>query len=72
VLEQGPIRSNFSGAREVSLRLPEPYAALAKARRVGLLDARSAIEVSPVDDIHFEAEAHLRLGEAVAEAVNRL
>lgn len=72
VLEQGPIRSDFSGARAVSLRLPELYAALAKARGVECLDAGSVIEVSPVDGIHFEAVAHLKLGGAVAEAVSRL
>ncbi|MFL4994932.1 MAG: SGNH/GDSL hydrolase family protein [Microvirga sp.] len=72
VLEQGPIRSDFTGAREVSLRLPELYAALAKARGVEFLDAGKVIEVSPVDGIHFEATAHLGLGAAVAEAVSRL
>jgi lysophospholipase L1-like esterase len=72
VLEQGPIRSEFSGAREVSLKLSTLYAALAEARRVGYLDAGSVVEVSPVDGIHFEAEAHRRLGAAVAEAVTRL
>jgi lysophospholipase L1-like esterase len=72
VLEQGPIRSEFSGAREVSLKLPVLYAALAKARDVEFLDAGSVIAVSPMDGIHFEAEAHRRLGAAVAEAVARL
>jgi lysophospholipase L1-like esterase len=72
VLEQGPIRSEFTGAREVSLRLPALYRALAEARGVGFLDAGSVIEVSPVDGIHFEPEAHGRLGRAVAEAVRGL
>jgi lysophospholipase L1-like esterase len=71
VLEQGPIRSDFSGAREVSLRLAKLYATLAEARGVEFLDAGSVIEVSPIDGIHFEAEAHLRLAGAVAEAVSR-
>ncbi|EYD74701.1 Lipolytic enzyme, G-D-S-L [Rubellimicrobium mesophilum DSM 19309] len=72
VLEQGPIRSEFSGAREASLRLPALYRALAEARGVGFLDAGSVIEVSPTDGIHFEPEAHKALGAAVAEAVRRL
>ncbi|QRM29072.1 SGNH/GDSL hydrolase family protein [Microvirga sp. VF16] len=72
VLEQGPIRSEFSGAREVSLQLPALYAALAQDRGVEFLDAGSVIEVSPVDGIHFGAEAHRRLGAAVAEVVARL
>ena len=72
VLEQGPIRSEFSGAREVSLQLPALYAALAQDRGVEFLDAGSVIEVSSVDGIHFGAEAHRRLGAAVAEVVARL
>ena len=72
VLEQGPIRSEFTGAREVSLRLPPLYRALAEARGVGFLDAGQMIEVSPTDGIHFEPEAHGRLGAAVAEAVQGL
>lgn len=72
VLEQGPIRSEFSGAREVSLKLPALYEALAIARGAGFLDAGSVIEVSPLDGIHFEAEAHRRLGAAVADVIGRL
>ena len=71
VLEQGPIRADFTGARDVSLRLPGLYAALAEARGVAFLDAGSVIEVSLVDGIHFEPEAHRRLGAAVAEAIDR-
>jgi hypothetical protein len=41
-------------------------------RGAGFLDAGRVIEVSPMDGIHYEAEAHRRLGEAVAEAVGRL
>ena len=72
VLEQGPIRSEFVGARAVSLRLPPLYRALAEARGVGFLDAGQVIEVSPTDGIHFEPEAHGRLGAAMAEAVRAL
>jgi lysophospholipase L1-like esterase len=72
VLEQGPIMSEFTGAREKSLQLPALYRALAEARGAAFLDAGSVIEVSVTDGIHFEPEAHRRLGEAVAEAVRRL
>ena len=72
VLEQGPIAAEFLGAREVSLRLPVLYARLAQARGAGFLDAGQVIDVSPTDGIHFEPEAHQRLGQAVAEAVARL
>ncbi|CAA9430067.1 MAG: hypothetical protein AVDCRST_MAG15-2786 [uncultured Rubellimicrobium sp.] len=72
VLEQGPIASEFTGAHEVSLRLPELYDRLAQARGAAFLDAGRVIEVSPVDGIHFEPEAHVALGRAVAEAVRAL
>lgn len=72
VIEQGPICSEFVGAHAVSLQLPALYAALAEARGVGFLDAGSIIQVSPVDGIHLEPDAHRRLGAAVAEAVGRL
>jgi lysophospholipase L1-like esterase len=72
ILEQGPIKDEFLGGRETGLRLPALYERLARARGLGFLDAGRVIEVSPVDGIHFEAEAHQRLGEAVAEAVRRL
>lgn len=72
VLEQGPIASEFTGAREVSLRLPALYEQLAQARGAAFLDAGKVIEVSPVDGIHFEPEAHVALGRAVAEAVRAL
>jgi lysophospholipase L1-like esterase len=72
VLEQGPIAAEFWGAREVSLRLPALYARLAQARGCGFLDAGQVIEVSPTDGIHFEPDAHRRLGQAVAEAVRAL
>ena len=72
VLEQGPIKAEFIGGRAVSLALPPLYAALAAAREVGFLDAGGVIEVSPVDGIHYEPEAHSVLGAAVAKAVAAL
>lgn len=69
ILEQGPIAAEFLGARATSLRLPSLYARLAAARGCGFLDAGTVIESSPVDGIHFEPDAHRRLGESVAEAV---
>ena len=69
VLEQGPIRMEFIGARAVSLALPPLYAALAAARGIGFFDAGSVIAVSPVDGIHYDAATHRVLGAAVAQAV---
>lgn len=72
VLEQGPIAAEFWGSRQTSLRLPALYARLAQARGIGFLDAGQVIEVSPTDGIHFEPEAHRKLGQAVAQAVRAL
>ncbi len=72
VLEQGPIADQFYGARARSLALPPLYAALARARGCGFLDAGQVIEVSPQDGVHFEPEAHAALAEAVAGALRAL
>ena len=72
VKETGLIGGEFFGGRGKSLALPGLFAALAKARGVGFLDAGQVVEVSDVDGVHYEREAHLALGEAVAEAVATL
>ncbi len=72
VLEQGPIADQFYGARARSLALPPLYESLARARRVGFLDAGKHIAVSPIDGVHFDEAAHATLGAAVAAAVSAL
>lgn len=72
VLEQGPIKSEFTGGRAVSLALPPLYAALAVSRGVGYLDAGQVIEVSQIDGIHYDAASHPKLGAAVAAAIAAL
>ncbi|MDV7144740.1 SGNH/GDSL hydrolase family protein [Tropicimonas sp. TH_r6] len=72
VKELGPISGEFFGGRAVSVALPSHYANLAQARGIGYLDAGSFVEVSNVDGVHYEAEAHIALGQAVAEAVSTL
>ena len=72
VLEQGPIADQFYGARARSLALPPLYAALARARSCGFLDAGQVIEVSQQDGVHFEPEAHAALAQAVAAALRAL
>ena len=72
VLEQGPIRQEFFGARARSLALPPLYRALAANYGCGFLDAGEVIEVSPVDGVHFDEAAHKAWGEVVAKAVAAL
>ena len=62
----------FAGAEEKSQRLAGFYAAIAKDKGVGFLDAGALIESSPVDGIHWEPAAHATLGRAVAQRVGAM
>lgn len=72
VLEQGPIRQEFFGARARSSALAPLYRALADNYGCAFLDAGEVIAVSPVDGVHFDEAAHKALGAAVADAVRAL
>lgn len=72
VEETGPIAEEFFGAAALSRSLPPLYAALARRRGVGFLDAGQVIAVSPLDGVHFDEAAHAALAEAVAEAIRKL
>ncbi|WP_151719084.1 SGNH/GDSL hydrolase family protein [Gemmobacter serpentinus] len=72
VVETGILAPDFWGAAAKSQALAPLYADLAASRGVGFLDAGQVISVSPVDGVHFSAESHARLGQAVAESVRRL
>jgi len=72
VLEQGVIADQFYRAAGLSRGLSAEYAALARARGCGFLDAGTLIEVSPVDGVHFDAAGHAVLADAVAKAVTAL
>ncbi len=72
VMEQGPLRDEFRGGRGKGLALPALYQALATDRGHGFLDAGEIIGVSPVDGVHFDADAHQELGQAVAGAIREL
>jgi lysophospholipase L1-like esterase len=72
VLEQGPIKNEFFGARARSLALPPLCRALADNYGCGFLDAGEVIEVSPIDGVHYDEAAHLALGQAVAKSVSAL
>ena len=59
----------FAGAEEKSRKLAPRYAALARTMGVAFLDAGSVIHCSDLDGIHYEADQHEKLGEAMADAV---
>ena len=70
VREVGPIRAEFWGAEARGAGLAAAYAALAEGVGCGFFDAGSVIAVSGVDGVHFEAEAQVTLGRAVAAALS--
>ena len=59
----------FGAAREESHRLADRFAVVAKDRGVPFFDAGSVAEVSPLDGVHLDAEAHRALGTALAPLV---
>ncbi|MGH2617969.1 MAG: SGNH/GDSL hydrolase family protein [Thermomicrobiales bacterium] len=63
----------FEGGIEKSQQFAEYYPRMAALYGVAnVFDAGSVIVTSPTDGIHFEADQHAKLGQAVAEEVRRL
>lgn len=60
-----PYEEMFTGAFEKSRLLAPRYAAVAAQHGADFLDAGQVIASSPVDAIHWEAEAHAALARAV-------
>ncbi len=69
VLEDGRLGSLFVGAAAKSAYFKALFGELARGRGIGFLDAGTIIASSPIDGVHFDAEAHAKLGRAVAEVV---
>lgn len=65
----GPIANQFYGAHRRGGDLPTLYKALSEVRGVAFLDAGQVIQVSAQDGVHFDAENHALLAEAVAAAL---
>jgi lysophospholipase L1-like esterase len=57
------------GGQENSLELGSAFREAASTRKLPLLDAGEVITTDGIDGVHFSAEAHLKLGEAVAKKV---
>ena len=71
----GPVdrfADDFEGAAEKSRGLSERYRAVARGRGCAFLDAGAHVSVSDTDGIHLDADAHARLGSAVAAAVREI
>ena len=64
-----PLAVIFAGGAATSRELPAAFARLAQRFDVPLVDAGSLIAVSPVDGVHYEAEAQVALGLAMAQTL---
>ena len=69
ILEVGCLAEMFAGGAAKSLGLAPAISAMAARMEVGFFDAGSVIRVSPLDGIHYEAEAQVALGLALADVV---
>lgn len=69
VVHVSPSGDEFIGAEGVSRALAPVLQAHSERRGAAFFDASSVIEVSRRDGIHFEPDAHLALGRAVADAI---
>lgn len=66
IREIGLMSTMFSGGEAKSRKLSEAFAMLKPFTDAYILDLSSLIQSSEADGLHFEAEEHRKLGEAVA------
>lgn len=69
IREVGDLGQIFQGGASTSQGLAAAFARMAARYKVTLVDAGTLIAVSPVDGVHYEAEAQVTLGLAMAEHV---
>jgi lysophospholipase L1-like esterase len=69
ILEVGCLAGMFEGGAAKSQRLAAEVEAAAKRVGVPFLDAGQVVKVSPIDGIHYDAEANPALAEAFAAAI---
>ena len=72
VREAGDLAEIFRGAEARSVGLPDQMARFARENGAAFFDAGTVIAVDPVDGVHYSAESHRALGEALAEIVQDL
>lgn len=72
VEETGCLGEVFGGGAAKSRALAAIYAGIAARHGAAFLDAGALIAVSPVDGVHFDADAHAALGQAVAAAIREM
>ncbi|MBF9061194.1 GDSL family lipase [Rhodobacterales bacterium HKCCSP123] len=69
VREAGILADTFSGAEVIQAGLSHHLKEAALRLGAGFVEAGLHVEVSPVDGVHWDAEAHRRFGAVMAEAV---
>ncbi|MEI6097094.1 MAG: SGNH/GDSL hydrolase family protein [Alphaproteobacteria bacterium] len=70
ILEAGCLADMFAGGAAKSKGLARAIKAMTDRMGIGFVDAGAVIEVSPLDGIHYEMQAQVALGLAMAKAVN--
>ena len=69
ILETGCLAEMFAGGEAKSHHLAGAIEAMTSRMNAGFFDAGKVIQVSLIDGIHYEAEAQVTLGLAMAEVV---
>ncbi|MBT6122908.1 MAG: SGNH/GDSL hydrolase family protein [Candidatus Puniceispirillum sp.] len=72
VIQAGCLADVFEGSIENANALSGTIANIARQHNVPYFDAGAHIAVSPIDGVHFDAESHITLGHAMAQAVREL
>lgn len=72
ILETGCLAQMFAGGAAKSQHLAAAIASMATRLQADFFDAGQHIAVSPVDGIHYEAEAQVALGLALAETLREV
>ena len=72
ILETGCLEEMFAGGAAKSQQFARVYAEAASRQRQAFFDAGRVIASSPMEGIHFEADAHQMLGDALASEVRSL
>jgi lysophospholipase L1-like esterase len=72
ILETGCLAEMFAGGAAKSQHLGPAIKAMTARMQAAFFDAGQHIAVSPVDGIHYDAEAQVTLGRALAETLRPL
>jgi len=72
VLETGSLRDVFAGAEARQSGLTDHMRDVAEAQGIGFFDAGSVAQVSAIDGVHWDTEAHAALGTALRDPVKAL